>query len=124
MTIDGILAISEKVRYVAIYRDGKLESKSKAGTAGASSSESDRYEELLVNPTLLKLASQRGNIDCGGLDYVLVKYGHFFQFILPTPWGHVSVCIEPDAEPVGIGLHVKALVEREALHDISLPRSR
>jgi hypothetical protein len=122
--IDGIFAISEKIRYVAIYRDGKLQSKSKADTAGASSSESDRYEELLVNPTLLKLTTQRGNIDCGGLDYLLVKYGNFFQFILPTQWGHVSVCIEPDAEPVGIGLQVKAFVEHAALHDISLRRTR
>ncbi len=122
--IDGIFAISDKVRYVAIYRDGKLQSQSKTDTAGASSSESDRYEELLVNPTLLRLATQRGNIDCGGLDYVLVKYGNFFQFILPMQWGHVSVCIEPDAEPVGIGLQVKALVEHAALHDLSLPRGR
>ena len=51
--IDEIFAISDDVRYVAIYRDGQLESKSKGNTQGASSSESDRYEELLVNPTRL-----------------------------------------------------------------------
>ena len=33
--IDEIFAISSDVRYVAIYRDGKLECKSKDNTAGA-----------------------------------------------------------------------------------------
>ena len=39
---------SDAVRYVAVYLDGKLESATKTETEGASSSESDRYEELLV----------------------------------------------------------------------------
>ena len=108
--IDKIFAISDDVRYVAIYKDGKLETKSKGDTQGASSSESDRYEELLVNPTLLKAASQRGNIDCGGLDYLLVRYGNFFQFVLPVSWGHVSVCIEKSAVPIAIGLKIRSLL--------------
>ncbi|MFA6053152.1 MAG: hypothetical protein WC762_11230 [Methylobacter sp.] len=112
--IERIFQLSESVRYVAIYKNGQLESKSKSNTLGASSSESDRYEELLVNPTLLKLTSQRGNIDCGGLDYVLVRYGNFFQFVLPTSWGHVSVCIEADADPIQLGERVKSLVHCES----------
>lgn len=111
--IEDIFAISKNVRYVAIYRDGKLETRSKSGTEGASNSESDRYEELLVNPILVKAASQRGNIDCGGLDYLLVRYGNFFQFVLPVPWGHISVCIEKSADPIAIGLKVKSLLGNE-----------
>ena len=109
--INEIFEISDDVRYVAIYRDGKLETKSKSDIQGASSSDSDRYEELLVNPVLLKAASQRGNIDCGGLDYLLVKYGNFYQFILPVSWGHVSVCIEKDSDPIAIGLQVMSLLK-------------
>jgi len=71
--INDIFSLSNDVRYVAIYRDGHLETKSKEGTIDASSSDSDRYEELLVNPTLITLATQRGNIDCGGLDYMLAQ---------------------------------------------------
>jgi hypothetical protein len=108
--IEKIFAVSESIRYVAIYKNGLLESKSKAGTKLASSSESDRYEELLVNPTLLKLASQRGNIDCGGLNYILVRYGNFFQYIHPTRWGHVSVCIEPHANPIEIVSRIQSLI--------------
>jgi hypothetical protein len=57
-----------------------------------------------------KLASQRGNIDCGGMDYLIVRYGNFFQFVLPTDWGHVSVCIEKTADPVAIGERIKRRV--------------
>jgi len=61
--IDEIFAISDDIRYVAIYRDGHLKTQSKDKKEGASSSESDKYEELLANPIILKAASQRGNID-------------------------------------------------------------
>jgi hypothetical protein len=62
---------------------------------------------------LLKAASQRGNIDCGGLDFLLVKYGNFFQFILPVIWGHVSVCIEQNADPIIIGQKINLIVKKE-----------
>jgi hypothetical protein len=109
--IDDILTLSDSIRYVATYQNGHLLSKPKPNTAGASSSESDRYEELLVNPTLLKLTSQRGNIGCGGLNYVLVRYGNFFQLVLPTSRGHVSVCIEPNADVMEIAAQVKSLLD-------------
>jgi hypothetical protein len=112
--IDKIFSIASDVRYVAIYRDGKLETQTKDNTEGASSSESDKYEELIANPVMLKAATQRGNIDCGGLEFLLVRYGNFFQFILPTSWGHVSVCIEKNADPIAIGNKVKALFEDKA----------
>ena len=111
--IDKIFDLSNSIRYVARYDGDQLETKSKAGTVGASASETDGYEELLVNPTLLKLSSQRGNIDCGGLRYVLVRYGNFFQFVLPTQEGHISVCIESDADPVEIGNRIIALVQTQ-----------
>ena len=111
---DEIFALSSDVRYVAIYRDGQLSTRSRNGTLAASAAESDKYEELLVNPTLIKLASQRGNIDCGGLDYLIVRYGNFFQFVLPASWGHVSVCFEPSCDPVALGRQVVSIVRRDA----------
>ena len=66
----------------------------------ASSSGSDRYEELLVNPTLLTLATQRGDIDCGGLRYLIIGYGHFHQLVVPAAGGHVSIAFELGASPV------------------------
>ena len=113
--IEDIFALSDQIRYVAVYREEHLRSWSREGIQNQSGSESDRYEELLVNPTLIKMATQQSNIDCGGLDYLIIRYGSFFQYVLPTVWGHVSVCIEKEAEPVDIGGKVKMLVENEKL---------
>ncbi len=99
-TIQRILALSPSVRYVAIYHDGHLESNTRPDLANASSSESDKYEELLVNPTLLTLVRQRGNIDCGGLDYILIRYGSFFEVVAPIDGGHLSVGLEPASDPL------------------------
>ena len=98
--IDSILTISENIRYVAIYSHGELVTSSRPGTSGASSSESDKYEELLVNPTILTLVNQRGNIDCGGAKFVLVRYGNFYQIVMPIDEGHISICVEPHADPL------------------------
>ncbi len=59
---------------------------------------SDRFEELLVNPILVTLARQRGNIDCGSLDSLFVRYGNFTQLVVPIPKGHVSIALDRDAD--------------------------
>jgi hypothetical protein len=97
-----IFSVSPEVRYVALYIDGKLFSSSRPGLLDSSSSESDKYEEIIVNPTLLKLVTQRGNIDCGGAKYVLIRYGNFYEFVRPLNNGHVSVGIQSDADPIKI----------------------
>ena len=98
--VGRLLALSPDVRYVAVYRGGeRLASAQRDGLAQASSSESDRYEELIVNPTLLTLVTQRGNIDCGGLRYLIVGYGHFHQLVIHSPAGHVSIAFELGANP-------------------------
>ena len=98
--ITRVLKLSSSVRYIAIYRHGKLASASRADLSNASSGESDKYEELLVNPTLLTLVRQRGNIDCGGLEYVLIRYGNFFEYVAWVEGGHISVGLELTADPL------------------------
>lgn len=97
--IQDLFNFSDDIRYVAIYleedlvyeqRDGNLEGASEGGT--------DRFEELLVNPTILKLATQRGDIDCGGLRYILIRYGNFFQLIRSIPGGHISICLDKNSD--------------------------
>ena len=102
MTLDAVFAVSPAIRYVAIGRGQDVQLRERADLADASSSESDRYEELLVNPTLITLARQRGEIDCGGLDYLVVAYGSFFQLVLPVEGGHVSVAIERSHSPTDL----------------------
>jgi hypothetical protein len=98
----AIFAVSPAVRYVALARGQEVQLQERPGLDQASSSTSDRYEELLVNPTLLTLARQRGEIDCGGLDYLIVAYGSFFQLVLPWNGGHVSVAIERSQSPTDL----------------------
>ena len=114
---DEIFAIGSQIRYVAFGRGQDVVLRERAGLVDASSSDSDRYEELLVNPTLLKLATQRGDIDCGGLRYLVVAYGNFWQLVIPTgPASHVSVSIELDADPIAAASRVVSVVERHADH--------
>lgn len=112
--VTDLLAI-RGVRYVALYRNGDLDTGVHSALQGASSSESDRYEELIVNPTLLTLVVQRGNIDCGGVQYVLVRYGHFFQFIQPLAGGHVSVAIEPSAMSLDLIPELQRCIQEHGL---------
>lgn len=98
--VEQLLALSNDVRYVAVYQRGNLSTSLRPELSGASSSESDKYEELIVNPTLLTLVKQRGDIDCGGVEYVVIRYGNFFQLVHPIPGGHVSLALEATADPI------------------------
>ena len=106
--IEGVFALSSDIRYVAVYLHGRLRSSQRPGLSQASASESDKYEELIVNPTLLTLTRQRGEIDCGGLEFVLVRYGCFYELVLPLPGGHLSVGIESQADPLKLVPRVQA----------------
>ena len=98
--IDQIFAVSPDIRYVALYRNGALESHQRAGIGKSSAAESDKYEELIVNPTLLKCATQRGDIDCGGLRALVVAYGNFLELVIPIRGGHLSVGFENGSNPL------------------------
>lgn len=99
---DALLGLSPAIRYVAIRLPEELRTTQRPDRAHASSSGSDRYEERVVNPMLLALLSQRGDIDRGGVRAVLVHYGHFVQLVAPLPAGHLSVAIEADANASSI----------------------
>ena len=106
MQVDAFFRISKEVRYVALYLDGQLTLRERPGLTNASASESDKYEELIVNPGVLTLVRQRGNIDCGGVEFVVIRYGNFWQTVWPVKSGHVSLGLEPSANPLE---HAKAI---------------
>jgi hypothetical protein len=108
--IKDLFKLSPDIRYVAIYSEGVLISEVRDDLTGASSSETDKYEELIVNPALLLLTKQRGDIDCGGCEFVLVRYGNFFQFVKPISNGHVSICIEPTADPIVLSKKIAGIL--------------
>lgn len=98
LIIDKLLHEFSDIRYIAIYKNEKLFSNQRLNTSNSSSSETDKYEELLVNPTLLKLATQRGNIDCGGLNYLIIGYGNFYQLVKSIKNGHISICVNKSSD--------------------------
>jgi hypothetical protein len=106
MPLNAFFRISKKVRYVALYLDGQLTLHERPGLANPSASESDKYEELIVNPATLTLVRQRGNIDCGGVKFIMIRYGNFWQTVWPVKSGHVSLGLEPSANPIE---HAKAI---------------
>lgn len=111
-TIKKILALSQDIRYVALYRNGKLTFGQAPQHPTIASHESDKYEEILVNPTLLLLTKQRGDIDCGGRDWILIRYGEFFQFVQPVKGGHISICIAPRADPLKVIHKINYLLKK------------
>jgi hypothetical protein len=96
----AVFELTRDIRYVAFADGQTVALRERDGLSEASSSESDRYEELLVNPTLLTLARQRGDIDCGGLRFLVVGYGKFHQLVIPLTHGHVSIAFELRSDPL------------------------
>jgi hypothetical protein len=107
---DAIFELGPDVRYVAFGSGQDVELLQRDGLANASASGSDFFEELLVNPTLLTLARQRGELDCGGLRWIVIGYGNFDQVVVPTANGHVSVAVELGADPVAVAHQVGVLI--------------
>jgi hypothetical protein len=110
--INEVFEISNHIRYLAVYDSDGLFMKQRSDINNVSSGESDKYEELLVNPVLIKLASQRGDIDCGGLEYFIIRYGNFFVLLIPCKDGHVNIGIEPDQNPFLFIEPVKTLLRK------------
>jgi hypothetical protein len=122
--IQRIFALSADVRYVAVRIGDVLDLQQRADLSDGSASDSDRYEELLVNPTVLGLTSERGRIDCGGLEFVLIRYGKFFALVQPVLGGHVTIGIGPTADPLVMVEPVRAILTQERLLPASNNRWR
>lgn len=115
MREDAFFQISEEVRYVALYLDGQLTLRERPGLTNSSTPESDKYEELIVNPSLLTLVQQRGNIDCGGVKFVVIRYGNFWQTVWPVEKGHVSLGLEPTADPIELAKEIQRVIVEQKL---------
>ena len=56
---------------------------------------------------------QRGDIDCGGVKFVVIRYGNFFQTVFPVADGHVSVGLEPTANPPDFVFRIREMLDTE-----------
>jgi hypothetical protein len=114
--IESIVALNEHgdadaIRYVAVRDGTAVDSWQRDGVADPSSSESDLYEELFTNPSLLATAEARGAVGCGGVRYLVVAYGQFSQIVIRNGVdGHVSICVESTADAERIAGEVMQLL--------------
>jgi hypothetical protein len=92
-----------RIRYVAVNQSGRIvEMVQSLQYPACNPPESDRLEELIVNPIVLEITRRRGEIDMQGVRHVLIRYGTQYQLILPYGDGHVSVGVELADDPLAI----------------------
>jgi hypothetical protein len=98
-----LFPLDRDIRYVAVNQAGVIvEMEQRAEWPSYNPPETDRLEELVVNPIVLELARRRGELDLGGIRYVILRYGMQYQLLFPYEAGHVSIGVELKADPVEI----------------------
>jgi hypothetical protein len=73
--------------------------------------ESDRMEELVVNPIVLEITARRGSLDMDGMRYVVERYGTQYQLLLPYMAGHLSIGVNLQDDPIEIAGKVAVILD-------------
>lgn len=102
-----LFPVDPMIRYVAVNRGGEIvEMEQRPGLRTVNPVESDRMEELIVNPIVLEAVRRRGNLDLDGVGWVLIRYGKLFEALFPYDGGHASVGIELSADAAEVARRV------------------
>ncbi len=102
-----LFELEPKIRYVAVNQNGKIvEMEQSLQHPTYNPHESDRIEELIVNPIVLEVTRRRGNIDMNGIRYVIIRYGTQYQLLMPCRDGHISIGVESEDNPIEIARKV------------------
>jgi hypothetical protein len=110
-----LFALDRSIRYVAVNQAGRItEMEQAADWPTSNPPETDRMEELVVNPVVLDAVKRRGDIDLGGVRHVIVRYGKQYQVVLPFEDGHVSVGVESTGDVAGIAEKIGAALPARA----------
>ncbi len=92
--------LDANIRYVAVNQNERIvEMEQNPKTPSLNPTETDRMEELIVNPIILQLARLRGNLDMEGIRYVVIRYGTLYELIFPYKDVHISIGLAADANP-------------------------
>jgi hypothetical protein len=107
--------LEPRIRYVAVNQNGQIvEMEQSPSHPTYNSHDTDRMEELIVNPTVLEITSRRGNVDMDGIRYVVIRYGTQYQLIMPYREGHLSIGLELQDDPIEIARKVTAALNLRA----------
>lgn len=110
-----LFRMEPKIRYVAVNQNGKIvEMEQSPSHPSYNPCETDRMEELIVNPVMLELAARRGNIDMEGIRYVIIRYGSQYQLLMPYQDGHLSIGVEKQDDPVETAATIAAALKLQA----------
>ena len=100
---DQLVRIDSRIRYVAVNQLGLIVEMAQSPAYPAyNSPETDRLEELIVNPTVLDMTRRRGEIDIGATRFVVIRYGVLYQILIPFASGHISISIDTTEDPLEI----------------------
>jgi hypothetical protein len=110
-----LFRLEPKIRYVALNQNGQIQEMRQSPLHPSTNPpESDRIEELIVNPTVLEITARRGNIDMDGIRYVVVRYGTQFQLLFPYSDGHLSIGVNLEDDPIEIARKVATALDLRA----------
>jgi hypothetical protein len=114
---EQLFRVEPRIRYVAINQSGLVVEMMQSPTCPTlNSAETDRLEELIVNPIVLEITRRRGEIDVGGTRFVVIRYGSLYQVIMPYRAGHVSLSVELHDDPLQIAEKVGEYLNRLSEH--------
>ena len=95
------------IRYVAVNQGGNIvEMEQNPRWPSYNPPDTDRMEELVVNPVVLELTRRRGDLDLGGVRYVAIRYGFQYQLVFPYQQGHISIGVELKADITSVAAKV------------------
>ena len=98
-----LFLLDDGIRYVAVNQRGRIvEMTQNPRRPSHNPHDTDRMEELLVNPAVLELTRRRGELDLDGIRYVVIRYGPQYQLLFPYRQGHLSVGLELTVDPVAV----------------------
>ena len=95
-----LFKLEPKIRYVAVNQNGAIvEMEQSPQHPTYNPHETDRIEELIVNPIVLEITRRRGNLDMNGIRYVIIRYGTQYQLLMPYEQGHISIGVDLEDDP-------------------------
>src|ERR1700681_1149609 len=107
-----LFRMEPKFRYVEVTQKGKIVEMAQSSSHPSNNpNETDRMEELIVNPIVLELVARRGNLDMDGSRYVVIRYGTQYQLLIPYGEGHLSIGVELQDDPLQIASKITAALK-------------
>lgn len=110
-----LFELDSNIRYVAVNQRGRIvEMEQNPKWPSYDSPDTDRMEELIVNPVVVELAKRRGALDLDGIRYMVIRYGLQYQLIFPFKQGHLSIGVELGADIIEVAHKVAKHLDLQA----------